>query len=93
MKKHLALAFFGIFSIVSILYGFIQREEADKQRNEAQRQESRAIKSEKLANEAMKMAEMAQMEAENQRHLAMMNEQIAKKQAEDCLQARKVRKK
>ena len=66
MKKNLIIGFLTIVSLLSLTYGYFQKERADEQ--------------EKIANEAMTKAEQNQREAEMQSQLAEKMAQRAKEQ-------------
>ena len=72
MKKNLIIGLLTIVSLLSLTYGYLQKQEADKQK-------ALAIENAKIAREAEIRAEQSQKEAEEQRMIALINEAKAMK--------------
>ncbi len=66
MKKNLIIGLLTIVSLVSLTYGYFQKERADEQ-------EALAIEQSKIASEAVIKAEQSQKEAQMQRQIAEVN--------------------
>jgi hypothetical protein len=79
MKKNLIIGLLTIVSLLSITYGYFQKEKADEQ-------EALAIENAKIAREAEIRAEQSQKEAEMQRQIAIMETHRAMEQAEMALE-------
>jgi len=80
MKKNLIIGLLTIVSLLSLTYGYFQKERADEQ-------EALAIENGKIAREAEIRAEQSQKEAEMQRNLAIVNEHRAMEQTAMALKA------
>ena len=74
MKKNLIIGLLTIVSLLSLTYGYIQKQRADEQ-------EALAIENAKIAREQQIIAEQSRKEAEMQRMMAIANEQRAMEQA------------
>ena len=74
MKKNLIIGLLTIVSLLSLTYGYLQKQEADKQK-------ALAIENAKIAREAEIKAEQSQKEAQIQRDIAVMNAHRAMEQA------------
>lgn len=72
MKKNLIIGLLTIVSLLSLTYGYLQKQEADEQ-------QALAIENAKIAREAEIRAGQSQKEAEMQRTIALMNEAKAMK--------------
>lgn len=72
MKKNLIIGLLTIVSLLSLTYGYFQKQRADEQ-------EALAIENAKIAREAEIRAEQSQKEAEMQRDIALINEAKALK--------------
>ena len=75
MKKNVIIGLLTIVSLLSLSYGYYQKEGANKQ-------EALNIEQSQIAREALIRAEQSQKEAEMQRQIAVMNAQRAMEQAE-----------
>ncbi len=71
MKKNLIIAALAIASIVSVVFGLVERAEANRQREIAVLNLLRAMENEKRSQEQMQMTVMSQREAELQYQRAM----------------------
>jgi Tfp pilus assembly protein PilO len=80
MKKNLIIGLLTIVSLVSLTYGYFQKERADEQ-------EALAIEQSKIAREAVIKAEQSQKEAQMQRQIAEINAFRAMAQLEMTLKA------
>ena len=74
MKRNLIIGLLTIVSLLSLTYGYIQKQRADEQ-------EALAIENAKIAREQQIIAEQSRKEAEMQRMMAIANEQRAMEQA------------
>lgn len=77
MKKNLIIGLLTIVSLLSLTYGYFQKERADKQ-------EALAIENGKIAREAEIRAEQSQKEAEMQRRLAVEQTAMALKALDEA---------
>jgi Tfp pilus assembly protein PilO len=75
MKKNLIIGLLTVISILSLTYGYYQKQRANEQ-------EALAIENGKLAREAQIVAEQNMKEAEMQKQIAIMNQVEAMKQKE-----------
>jgi len=75
MKKNIIIGLLTIISLLSLTYGYYQKERADKQ-------EALNIEQSQIAREALIRAEQSQKEAEMQRQIAIMETHRAMEQVE-----------
>lgn len=80
MKKNLIIGLLTIISVLSLIYGYMQKQRADEQ-------EALAIENAKIAREQQIIAEQSRKEAEMQRMIAIENEQRAMEQAAMAMKA------
>lgn len=81
MNKNIIIGLLTVVSVLSLTYGYVQKQRADEQ-------EAIAMENIKIANEQRIMAEQAAKEAERQRtmaeHRAMEQAAMAQKALEDA---------
>lgn len=70
MKKNLIIALLAVVSVLSLAYGFYQKQEADKFELMAQENERQAIEMRSLAEQQQMIAESNMVEAMRQRQIA-----------------------
>ena len=80
MKKNLIIGLLTIVSLLSLTYGYFQKQRADEQ-------EVLATENAKIAREAEIRAQQSQKEAEMQRMIAISNEHRAMEQTAMALKA------
>lgn len=85
MKKNIIIAFLAITTILSTVYAFYQKGEAEKQG-------ALAIQNERLAREMAIKAEQQMKMAEAQMHIAQLNAMEAREQAQIAREAQKKKK-
>ncbi len=81
MKKNLIIALLAVVSVLSLAYGFYQKQEADKFELMAQENERQAIEMRSLAEQQLKLAKQQQMIAESNMVEAMRQRQIAEERS------------
>ncbi len=74
MNKNIIIGLLTVVSVLSLTYGYVQKQRADEQ-------EAIAMENIKIANEQRIMAEQAAKEAERQRIMAAASEHRAMEQA------------
>jgi hypothetical protein len=74
MKKNLIIGPLTIISLLSLTYGYFQKQRADEQ-------EALALENARIARKQQIMVEQSKEEAERQRMMALANEQRAMEQA------------
>ena len=77
MKKNLIIGLLTIVSLLSLTYGYIQKQRADEQ-------EALALENAKIAREQQIMAEQNRKEAEMQRMMATEQAAMVQKALEDA---------
>lgn len=81
MKKNLVIALLAVVSVLSLAYGFYQKQEADKFELMAQENERQAIEMRSLAEQQLKLAKQQQMIAESNMVETIRQRQIAEERS------------